>query len=76
MPNMDGYQSTKAIRQAEAASGRYTPIIALTAHAMASDRDKCLAAGMDGYLSKPISQKELVSTLTSIVVQKAGKKLG
>ncbi|GAQ88197.1 Signal transduction histidine kinase [Klebsormidium nitens] len=67
MPNVDGYQATEAIRQAEAGLGRYTPIIALTAHAMASDRDKCLACGMDGYLSKPILQKDLVSTLTSVI---------
>ena len=71
MPVMDGYEATRAIRQAEEGTGKYTPIIALTAHAMASDRDKCLAVGMDSYLAKPIQQKELVATIKSIVATKS-----
>lgn len=69
MPVMDGYDSTRAIRQAERASGHHTPIVALTAHAMASDRDKCLDAGMDAYLSKPMNPMLLVTTLQSVALR-------
>src|SRR5262249_20812718 len=59
MPEMDGFEVVAAIRREEQASGKRTPIIALTAHAMSGDRDRCLAAGMDGYTSKPIREEEL-----------------
>ncbi|HEX2494036.1 MAG TPA: response regulator, partial [Steroidobacter sp.] len=63
MPEMNGIEATAAIRQHEAARGGHVPIIALTAHAMQGDRERCLAAGMDGYLAKPIDVEELVSTV-------------
>jgi signal transduction histidine kinase/DNA-binding response OmpR family regulator len=64
MPEMDGLQATMAIRERERArGGGHIPIIALTANAMTGDRDRCLAAGMDGYASKPIRMAELLSEI-------------
>jgi signal transduction histidine kinase/DNA-binding response OmpR family regulator len=60
MPEMNGYEATTAIRGHECTTGAHIPIIALTAHAMAGDRDRCLAAGMDDYVSKPIHLEELL----------------
>jgi two-component system sensor histidine kinase/response regulator len=63
MPEMNGLEATEAIRQREQSTSRHIPIIALTAHAMPADRERCLAAGMDGYLAKPIDVEELIATV-------------
>ena len=67
MPVMDGFQATAAIRQEEASSGKHLPIVAMTAHTMAGDRERCLQAGMDAYISKPIGGDELNALVEQIV---------
>nr|WP_269438227.1 PAS domain S-box protein [Phosphitispora fastidiosa] len=63
MANIDGFEATKAIREHERKVGKHTPVVALTAYAMKGDREKCLMAGMDGYLSKPIRMHELYDVI-------------
>jgi CheY-like chemotaxis protein len=67
MPEMDGFEALAAIRALEAGSGRRTPVVALTAHAMKEDRERCLAAGMDDYLSKPIEASRLYSIIRNVL---------
>jgi CheY-like chemotaxis protein/anti-sigma regulatory factor (Ser/Thr protein kinase) len=67
MPGADGLDTTRAIRQAECQSGEHLSVIAVTAHAMRGDRERCLAAGMDAYVSKPINSQELRSAIKSVV---------
>ena len=77
MPGMDGLEATAAIRQNETATGAHVPIVAMTAHAMKGDRERCLAAGCDAYVSKPIQKEELlqaVASLTECAVEAPGEK--
>jgi two-component system, sensor histidine kinase and response regulator len=67
MPEMDGFEATARIRAKEKRTGQHIPIIAMTAHAMKGDRERCLDAGMDGYVSKPIQPRELTQVIASFV---------
>ena len=69
MPEMDGFSATNAIRKAELLTGRHTPIIAMTANAMEGDRERCLASGMDDYISKPIDPDQLRNVIQKWVRQ-------
>jgi len=66
MPKLDGLRATAIIREREAARGTRTPIIAMTAHAMADDRERCLESGMDDYISKPLNAEKLFQLLESL----------
>ncbi|HYB95243.1 MAG TPA: two-component regulator propeller domain-containing protein [Vicinamibacterales bacterium] len=74
MPVMNGFDAAQEIRAGERGGGRHVPIIAMTAHAMSGDRDRCLAAGMDDYVSKPVSSKDLrraLDRVARIAIRKA-----
>ena len=71
MPVMNGYQATEKIRQKEIITGAHKPIIGLTANAMKGDKEKCLEAGMDAYLSKPIIKEELYLLIDTMMVKTA-----
>jgi signal transduction histidine kinase/CheY-like chemotaxis protein/ligand-binding sensor domain-containing protein len=66
MPEMDGFEATAAIRSKERAVGKHLPIIAMTAHAMTGDRERCIGAGMDGYIAKPIRPQELFQAISTL----------
>lgn len=66
MPEMDGFEATRRIRERERTTGEHLPIIAMTAHAMKGDRERCLAEGMDGYISKPLRPGELYESVESL----------
>jgi CheY-like chemotaxis protein len=66
MPEMDGFEATAAIREREQSTGSRVPIVALTAHAMEGDRQRCLDADMDGYVSKPIDPGELFAVIDQV----------
>lgn len=72
MPGSDGFVATERIRQNEKATGSHLPIVALTAHALTGDREKCLAAGMDEYLAKPIHANELIAMVERITSEATG----
>jgi PAS domain S-box-containing protein len=67
MPVMGGFEATAAMREMEKGTGRHIPIVALTAHAVTGDRERCLAAGMDGYVAKPIHPEELFEQIEALI---------
>ena len=66
MPEMDGITATQRIRESEAGGDRHIPVVAMTAHAMQGDQERCLEAGMDDYISKPIRRKALAALLEKV----------
>jgi len=71
MPTMDGFEATAAIRAGEKATGGHIPIIAMTAHSLVGDQERCLAAGMDAYVSKPIRTQQFFAVIEGFLVQAA-----
>jgi len=74
MPEMDGYAATAAIRAREQQTGKHIPIVAMTAHAMKGDRERCIDAGMDEYVSKPIRSKQLFDTIEAVLKDQNNKE--
>jgi two-component system, sensor histidine kinase and response regulator len=70
MPGMDGFEATGAIREKEKLTGAHVPIIAMTAHALKGDQERCLAAGMDAFVAKPIRASESFPTIESVLANK------
>jgi PAS domain S-box-containing protein len=73
MPEMDGFEATAAIRQRERATGAHIPIVAMTAHARAGDRERCLERGMDAYVSTPLRADELLATIDGLLTPEQGR---
>src|SRR5262249_11901191 len=73
MPEMDGLQTTTEIRKWEESRGAHTPIVGLTAHALKGDRERCLAAGRDAYLTKPVNRHELQQVLELLFPPRPGE---
>ena len=71
MPELDGLSATREIRQIEQQTGRHLPIVAMTAHALKGDREQCLAAGMDGYVTKPVRARELFDAIAEALGESA-----
>src|SRR5439155_6300415 len=67
MPEVDGLEATRTIRQREERSGQHVPIIAMTAHALKGDRERCLAVGMDEYVAKPVRERQLLTALRTVL---------
>ena len=70
MPRMNGFEATCTIREKERARGGHTPIVAITAYALEKDKEECLAAGMDAYMSKPIDFKKCIEMIHTIIGQR------
>jgi CheY-like chemotaxis protein len=73
MPELNGFDATAAIRAEEAGTARHVPILAMTANAMVGDRDRCIAAGMDGYVSKPFRKAELMEQIARVIKESGVK---
>jgi CheY-like chemotaxis protein len=71
MPGLDGFTATGAIREKERAKGGHTLIVAMTAHALKEDEKRCIAAGMDAYISKPINMKESIAIIEDLIAKRA-----
>jgi two-component system sensor histidine kinase/response regulator len=69
MPTMDGLEATAAIREKEKSSGGHIPIVAMTAHSLKGDEERCVAGGMDAYVSKPIRTHELFATIERVLAK-------
>jgi CheY-like chemotaxis protein len=76
MPVMGGFEATAAVREMEKGTGRHIPIVALTAHAIKGDRERCLAAGMDGYVAKPIRPEELFEQIEALIPSLPAARVG
>ena len=76
MPEMDGLQATAAIRERESMTGGHVPIVAMTAHALKGDREKCLMAGMDAYVSKPFKPGDLFEVISNLSLRSESKENG
>jgi CheY-like chemotaxis protein len=74
MPRIGGFEATAAIREKERQTGTHLPILALTAHAMTGDRERCLEAGMDDYISKPIRARELLEKMDRLLEKTAASR--